>query len=151
MRGIAEERATGNDRDAAVALAVALLPRPWTAQITEVRVERAGGHAVAGITQSGVKLRRAIDPPGFLREANAIVDLALQSSDVEEVDLRAVVPLAVGAGTVTSPDFAHAVERTVFTLTVRRDRPGLREPYWNPVWRAGLATSSANRRPNDVR
>ena len=135
----ANARAAGNDRPVAVAVARALLARPWSAQILRVRVEGAAAHRVAGITLSGVKLRRRLAPPAFLREANAIVDLALASAaGVEEVDLHVTVPLDVGAGIVTSGDYAHATTRTVFTLTVRRDEPRRREPYWNPAWRAGL-------------
>jgi hypothetical protein len=135
----ANARAVGNDRPAAVALARVLLARPWSAQILRIRVERAASHRVAGITLSGMKLKRRLAPPAFLREANAIADLALASDvQLEEVDLHVTVPLDVGVGTVTSGDYAHSATRTVFTLTVRRDEPRVREPYWNPGWRAGL-------------
>ena len=141
----AAARAGGNDRATARALARALLARPWAAQIVKVRVERAGSHRVAGIVLSGVKLKRRISPAAFLAEANALVDMALRSSSVEEVDLWATVPLGAGAGMVTSGDYAKPTSRTVFSLTARRDGAGAREPYWDPGWRAGLGAATANR------
>ena len=135
----ANARAAGNERPAAVALARTLLARPWAAQITRVRVERAGEHVVAGLTLSGVKLRRQVGSDEFLREANALVDLALQSApELEEVDLTVTVPLEAGVGTATSGDFGRAGSRTVFTLTVRRAEPKAREAYFDPAWRSGL-------------
>lgn len=138
-------RAAGNDRATALALARILLARRWSAQILKVRVERAGAHRVAGVVLSGVKLKRRLTPPAFLGEANAIVDLALRASAVEEVDLWTTVPLNAGAGAVTSGDYAKPSSRTVFSLTVRRDAPNTRETYWDSAWRAGLGAATANR------
>jgi hypothetical protein len=94
-----------------------------------VRVEQVDAHRVAGITLDGLKLKRRVKPAEFYREANRMIDIALAQTDVEEADLRAFVPPA----------------RTVFTLTVRRADADLREPYWDPAWRAGLSASAANR------
>ena len=116
----AQARARGNDRPAAVALAGALLAHPWAAQITQVRVDRAGSHAVAGVVLSGVKFKAPVGAGEFLRQAQEIVALALRTTPVEEVDLWTTIPLDAGVGAVTSGDFAKPTARTVFTLTVRR-------------------------------
>ncbi|MBV8150520.1 MAG: hypothetical protein JOY59_03095 [Candidatus Eremiobacteraeota bacterium] len=122
----------GNDPTDAGAIARAVLSRQWPAQVLDVRVDRAGAHAVAGLMLSGVKLKRRVGPAAFLADANRMIDVALSAAPVEEVDLWVVVPRAPG------------VLDTVFTLTVRRGASN-RHPYWDPRWRAGLAPPAANR------
>ena len=135
----ANARAAGNERPAAVALGRALLAHPLAAQIVKIRVERAGAHVVAGLTLSGVKLRRPVGSAEFLREANALVDRALAAEpQLEEVDVTVTIPLEAGIGPATNSDFGRATSRTVFTLTVRRAAPAVREAFWDAAWRAGL-------------
>jgi len=142
----AAARAKGNAREDAVAIARALLARKWASQVVEVRVDRVDAHRVAGVTLLGVKFKRRVDAPQFLKEANELVDIALNADHaVEEVDLRATIPAKrnhVG-------EFDQPLDETVFTLTVRRDAPGLRTAYWDPGWRAQLGASSAE--PANVR
>jgi hypothetical protein len=132
----ARARAAGNARIEAEQVARALLAHPWAMQVIEVLVDRAGTHRVAGVTLLGVKLKQRVDASGILAQANRLVDLALASDPrLEEVDLQVTVP----AGNRRSAgDMDKVYDRAVFTLTVRRAKPQVREPYWDPVWRAGL-------------
>ena len=117
-------------------VARALLAQPWAMQLIGVEVDRVGTHRVAGVTLLGVKLKQKVDAAGVLAQANRIVDLAFASDpQLEEVDLRVTVP----SGRRTSAgDMDQIYDRAVFTLTVRRSAPHVREAYWDPAWRAGL-------------
>jgi hypothetical protein len=132
----ARARAAGNARAEAERVARVLLAQPWAMQVTGVEVDRVGAHRVAGVTLLGVKLKRKVDAAGFLAQANRIVDLTFASdSKLEEVDLRVTVP----SGPRRSPgDMDRIYDRAVFTLTVRRAAPRLRDAYWDAAWRAGL-------------
>jgi hypothetical protein len=143
----ANARAEGNRKAAAVALGRVLLLRTWPAQVLKVRIDGVGSHAVAGLVLSGVKFHARLDEDAFLAEVAALVERTFASSAVEEVDLWATVPIAVGRGTVVAGDFAAPTTRTVFTVTLRR-RDAERDLvaqlrrgkgiYWAPDWRRGL-------------
>lgn len=132
----ARARAAGNARAEAEHLARALLSQPWAMQLIQVEVDRVGTHRVAGVTLLGVKRKRKVDAAEVLAQANRIVDLAFATdSELEEVDLRVTVP----SGRRTSAgDMDQIYDRAVFTLTVRRSAPRVREAYWDAAWRAGL-------------
>lgn len=132
----ARARAAGNARAEAEHVARALLAQRWAMQLIQVEVDQIGSHRVAGVTLLGVKLKQKVDAAGFLAQANRIVDLAFASdSELEEVDLRVTVPSGRRS---SAGDMDRIYDRAVFTLTVRRSAPHVREAYWDAAWRAGL-------------
>lgn len=132
----ARARAAGNARAEAEHVARALLAQRWAMQLIQVEVDQIGSHRVAGVTLLGVKLKQKVDAAGFLAQANRIVDLAFASdSELEEVDLRVTVPWGRRS---SAGDMDRIYDRAVFTLTVRRSAPHVREAYWDAAWRAGL-------------
>ncbi|MGH7661649.1 MAG: hypothetical protein ACRENA_12150 [Vulcanimicrobiaceae bacterium] len=135
----ARARAAGNQRIEAERVARALLAQPWAMQLIQVEVDRVGSHRVAGVTLLGVKLKRKIAAAGFLAQANRIVDITFASdSQLEEVDLRVTVPSGPRG---SAGDMDQVYDRAVFTLTVRRSSPRVREAYWDAAWRAGLVVA----------
>jgi hypothetical protein len=141
-----EDRAAGTRRDTAVRIGRVLLTELWPATVTQVRVDGARGHEIAGITLSGTKFHRAIDKQGFLDEVRALIAGTFAHSEVEEVDLWATVPIPVPKGAIVSGDYAVPTRRTVFSCTVRRkDLRRLNEVlhggavYWAPDFAARLS------------
>lgn len=142
----ANARASGNRRDEAVRLARVLLAHTWPAQVLKIRIDAAGSHAVAGLVLSGVKFHRNLDAQGFLAEVAALVRQTLAAAAVEEVDVWATVPIAVGKGAVVAGDFAQPTSRIVFSCTIRRSdardvlgrlRRG-DSVFWAEDWKAEL-------------
>ncbi|HEY0797587.1 MAG TPA: hypothetical protein VGD50_00480 [Candidatus Baltobacteraceae bacterium] len=115
-----EDRAVGNDRPVAIAVARGVLTQLWPASVQQVRVDASGAHLVAGIVLSGVKFHRALDVQGFLDEVQAVVQRAFLAAPIEEVDLWATVPIRVAKGAVVSGDLAVPTSRIVFACSVRR-------------------------------
>ncbi len=157
----AAARAAGNHKQEAYQLGRALFATVWPAQILKVRVDGAGSHRVAGLLLSGVKFHHGLDVEGFAGEVAAIARRAFAASSVEEVDIWAIVPLAIDKATaknlVVSGDYAQPTARTVFAVTVlRSEAPALAERilqgsdvFWDPGWKAllsgkGPGPSSAN-------
>ncbi len=143
----ANARAEGNRRALAVAIGERLFTTVWPAQLLKVRVEGIGTHAVAGLIVSGVKFHAPLDATRFAGEAVALVDRTFAASPVEEVDVWAIVPIAVGEHAVVSGDKAEPTSRIVFGATVRRagqddfaERVARGAPnvYWDARWKAGL-------------
>ncbi len=132
----AHARAFGTRKDTAVRIGERLFERRWEAQILRIYVDGSGSHQIAGIVLSGVKFHRPLTRALFLNEVSAIVTQAFDAAPVEEVDLWCVVPLSVGKGAVVSGDLAQPTERTVFSVTVRReDRPPASSAmYWDASW-----------------
>jgi hypothetical protein len=78
----------------------------------------------------------------FETDARAMALLALSNAPrVTEVDVWATVPEAVAAGTVVAGDLAAPTERTVFSLTLRRDAPAPRV-FVDKDWAAGLSQAA---------
>ena len=113
-------RTGGNDRVAAKAIAQQVFLRIEPAQVLKVNVDRAGDHRVAGILLSGVKFHWPLSRRGFTDEVLSIIAKAFAAAAIEEVDVRAVVPISVGRGTIVSGDNAVPSFREVFTLTAVR-------------------------------
>jgi hypothetical protein len=142
----AEDRAAGNRHEAAVRLARALLTLEWPATVEQVRVDGVNGHQVAGLVLSAVKFHRALDAEGFLDEAASLITKSFENSDVEEVDVWALMPIPVPKGAIVSGDLAVPTTRTVFACTVPRDRlahladllHGVDNVYWAPDFAALL-------------
>ncbi len=142
----AEARAAGNHRAQAVALGTVLLARRWPAQVLKIRIDGAGGHAVAGIVVSAVKFHERLDPAAFTAEAVALVNASFAASGVEEVDLWATVPLPVTEEEVNTGDYLRPAAQIVYAATVRRTerstfggrlRRGV-DVFWDPAWRRSL-------------
>lgn len=145
----AEDRAAGSRRDAATALARALLTAQWPVTVDQVRVDGVNGHQVAGIVLSGVKFHRALGVEGFLDEVASLVARSFANSDVEEVDVWATAPIPVPKGAIVSGDLAVPTAKTVFGCTVLRDAlPHLvvllhsdADVYWAPEFAKRLRAS----------
>jgi hypothetical protein len=142
----AESRASGNHRSEAVKIGRALFATVWPAQIVRVRVDTVGRHSVAGLMLSAVKFHQDIDRAGFLNEIELLVQRTFATSDVEEVDVWATVPIPVKEGATVSGDLAEPTTRTVFAVTCRRDQlPNLvarlrngEGVYWSADFKAKL-------------
>jgi len=132
----AHARAFGTRKDTAIRIGAQLFNRQWGAQILRVYVDGAGSHQIAGIVLSGVKFHRPLTRALFMNEVNAIIQEAFSAAPVEEVDLWCVVPLAIGKGAVVSGDLAQPTERTVFSVTTRRDAAHGADDatYWDASW-----------------
>jgi len=142
----AAARAAGNRKEQAYRLGLALFSRTWAAQITKVRIDAVGSHAVAGLELSGVKFHRRLGADGFAGEIAQLIERTFANSSVEEVDVWVTVPLVVGKDVVVTGDFARPTSRIVFSFTARRPAAEalrrLREGdgvYWDAPWKAGLA------------
>jgi hypothetical protein len=121
MESDALARSNGNDRSTARNIARALFARIQPAQILKITVDRVGNHRVVGIVLSGVKFHAPLDRNGFTDEVLSLVLQTFQTTSIEEIDLRAQVPIALGRGTVVSGDNAKPAFRDVFTLTAVRN------------------------------
>lgn len=152
----AAARAGGNRKAEAIALARVLLAREWPAQLTKVRIDAAGSHAVAGLVVVGSKFHRPLSRAGFAQEAAALLEIAFAHSPVEEVDLWATVPLSAPMGAAVSGDMAVPTSKIVFSITARRSdlahRGGValvlgRSAFWDPAWVATLAAEPKGRSP----
>jgi hypothetical protein len=76
---------------------------------------------------------------------DTILAQSFAAAPIEEVDLWCVVPLSVGKGAVVSGDLAQPTERTVFSITARREDRGhaSNAMYWDVQWaRDALQQSS---------
>ena len=139
-------RASGNRKEEAVKIGLALLATRGPSQILKIRVDAVNGHQVAGILLSGENLIEPVDAADFVQQAIALIDGAFTASDVEEVDLWATVPIAVPPGAIVSGDLAVPVSRIVFAASARRaDRQAYAKRlragtgvYWASDWRAEL-------------
>jgi peptidoglycan/xylan/chitin deacetylase (PgdA/CDA1 family) len=138
---IARERIAGNEPQIAEALAVALLARRFPEQILRVHVTALPAATVAGIVLSGVKFHAPVTRERFEDDVRAMVGAAFTAGPaIGEVDVWAVVPVAVAPGTPVSGDYAVPTERTVFSAAVLRSdeaRDGgdtLGMTYWSPGW-----------------
>jgi peptidoglycan/xylan/chitin deacetylase (PgdA/CDA1 family) len=140
LRNIARSRIEGNDPDIAERVAVALLRASFPEQILKVRVMKTRPAAVAGIMISGVKFHGRMDRPTFAADASEMVARAFEADQaVSEVDVWAVVPVAVDPSATVSGDLAVPTTRTVFSASVMRaqwvrDPAGLGATYWDPSW-----------------
>lgn len=142
----AAARAEGNRRAEAVKIGRALFATIWPVQITHVRVDGVGRHAIAGLVLSAVKFHQAVDRAGFLSEVEVLVGRTFAASDVEEVDVWATVPIPYDAREPVSGDLAKPTSRTVFAVTCRRDQlaaltarlRGDRGVYWADDFRSRL-------------
>ncbi len=142
----AAARAAGNRPALARSLGAALFATTWPAQITKVRVDAVGSHAVAGLVLSGVKFHHPLDRDGFLAEVRGLVSTTFAHSDVEEVDLWTTVPLATHAHEVVAGDLAMPTSRNVFSVTVRRAEAATfaerlargRDVFWDAAWERSL-------------
>ncbi len=139
-------RAAGNRPKLARALGDVLFQTSWPAQITKVRVDAVGPHAVAGLVLSGTKFHRPLDPDDFLSEVRDLVSASFAHSAVEEVDLWTTIPLATHAHEVVAGDLAMPTSRTVFAVSVQRREAATfaarlaagRDVFWDAAWRATL-------------
>lgn len=142
----AAARAAGNRKPVAIAVGRKLFAQMRPVQILKVRVDGVGRHQIAGILLSGVKFHEPLGPGGFVSEVADIVRETFAASDVEEVDVWAIVPLRVGQHAVVAGDKAVPTSRVVYGATVRRgDDRGLPARltagdavYWDPAWKASL-------------
>lgn len=113
-------RSSGNDHASARAIADVVFADIQPAQVVKVTVDRVGNHRIAGLIISGVKFHQSVDRRAFTDEVLSLVARCFAASSIEEVDVRAVVPMAIGRGTIVSGDNAVPVFREVFTLTAQR-------------------------------
>ena len=140
LRDIARDRIAGNDPAAAERVAVALLSAGYPEQILKVRTYKEQPAVVAGIMLSGVKFHAPVDRQTFEADAADMVYRAFAADpSVTEVDVWAVVPIAVAPHADVSGDLAVPTNRTVFSAAVRRadferDEDGLGATYWEAGW-----------------
>jgi len=145
LRSIARSRTEGNAPDVAERVAVALLSVGFPEQILRVRVVRTAPAVVAGIMLSGVKFHEQVNRQTFAADAADMVYRTFASDpSISEVDVWAVVPIAVTAGASVSGDMAVPTTRTVFSASVRRDdwardQNALGATYWETDFLAGGA------------
>lgn len=142
----ATARARGTDRATAVAVGTAILGRPRTAQVTQIRCEKMDAHRICGVVLSGVKFKERFDRRGFLAEVRDVIATAFATAPLEEVDLWTTVPLDAGKGVVVSGDLAAPTSATVFAISVPRAaltrlddqlRSG-RDVYWDSAFADSL-------------
>lgn len=136
-------RASGSAKPLAVRIGRAIFATQWSAQVLNVYADGMGSHRVAGLRLSGVHFHRALTRAAFAGEVAELLRRAFAAAPVEEVDVWAVVPLAVGKGIVVSGDLAKPTSRTVFTISVRRTEPAAkilsrmnvgRGVFWDQEW-----------------
>ena len=143
----AAARAGGNRPKLARALGNVLFQTNWPAQLTKVRVDEVGPHAIAGLVLSGMKFHHPLDRDGFLAEVRDLISASFAHSDVEEVDLWTTVPLPTHKHEVVAGDLAMPTSRNVFAVTVQRSEAKTfaarlasgRDVFWDAGWRARLS------------
>ncbi len=151
LAGIARKRIAGNAPQRAEALCIALLERRFPEQILKVHLLAMQPTAVAGILLSGVKFHEAMNARRFQADVRSMVRTALLSDKaLDEVDVWATVPIAVGAGRPVSGDFAVPASKTVFStaVTAKGDGSGARPltwgaQYWDARWARELTPAKA--------
>ncbi|MEO6912441.1 MAG: hypothetical protein ABI182_00295 [Candidatus Baltobacteraceae bacterium] len=139
----ANARAEGNRLPIAVKIGSVLFASKWPAQVLKVYAYGVREHDIVGLRVSGVKFHTPLSRAGFSREIASLVTQSFAVAPIEEIDVSAVVPLAVGKDIVVAGDLAKPTSRTVFTITVRqgeseaellaRMRSG-RGVYWDQEW-----------------
>lgn len=140
VRDIARDRIAGNSPDIAERIAVALLSAGYPEQILKVRTYKTEPAVVAGIMLSGVKFHVPIDRQTFAADAADMVYRAFAADpQVTEVDVWAVVPIAVPPHADVSGDLAVPTNRTVFSAAVlrgdfARDEGTLGTTFWEAGW-----------------
>lgn len=107
----------------AVTIGRALFATEWPAQVLNVYADGIPGHDVAGLRISGRNFHHPLTREEFIGEVADLVQRTFDSSNVEEVEIWATVPLRVGKDLVVSGDLAVPTWRTVFTLTAKRNEP----------------------------
>ncbi|MGH7729027.1 MAG: hypothetical protein ACREM2_09570, partial [Vulcanimicrobiaceae bacterium] len=125
------------------------------AQILKIRVDGAGPHLIAGLMLSGERFHAPLDPARFSNEVIALTVRSFAALPLEEVDVWAVVPIAVPRGSIVSGDLAIPTERIVYSATVRRaEGPAFAarlrrgdDVFWDPRWRAALAAPDRSHLP----
>jgi len=147
LRGIARERAEGNDLKTAERVALVLLEGEFPEQILKVKTLNAAPADVAGIMLSGVKFHAHVSAAMFERDVAAMIARAFAAEPkLTEVDVWAVVPLPVAATATVAGDYAVPTSRTVFSAALSRaawqaqsgQGSALGETYWDGAWRAAL-------------
>ncbi|HET9343719.1 MAG TPA: polysaccharide deacetylase family protein [Candidatus Eremiobacteraceae bacterium] len=140
LRDIAKDRIAGNAPDVAERVAVALLSVGYPEQILKVRTYKTEPAVVAGIMLSGVKFHAPVDRQTFAADAADMIYRAFAADpSVSEVDVWAVVPIAVSPYADVSGDLAVPTNRTVFSAAVlrrdfTRDEGSLGTTYWEAGW-----------------
>ena len=140
VRDIAKDRIAGNAPDVAERVAVALLSAGYPEQILKVRTCKTEPAVVAGIMLSGVKFHAPVDRQTFAADAADMIYRAFAADpSVSEVDVWAVVPIAVPPHADVSGDLAVPTNRTVFSAAVQRgdftrDEGSLGKTYWEAGW-----------------
>ena len=140
VRDIAKDRIAGNAPDVAERVAVALLSAGYPEQILKVRTYKTEPAVVAGIMLSGVKFHAPVDRQTFAADAADMIYRAFAADpSVSEVDVWAVVPIAVPPHADVSGDLAVPTNRTVFSAAVlrgdfTRDEGSLGTTYWEAGW-----------------
>lgn len=140
VRDIAKDRIAGNAPDVAERVAVALLSAGYPEQILKVRTYKTEPAVVAGIMLSGVKFHAPVDRQTFAADAADMIYRAFAADpSVSEVDVWAVVPIAVPLHADVSGDLAVPTNRTVFSAAVlrgefTRDEGSLGTTYWEAGW-----------------
>jgi peptidoglycan/xylan/chitin deacetylase (PgdA/CDA1 family) len=139
---IARKRIEGNDPALAERIGISLLREEFREPIEKIRVLTVPAASVAGIMLSGSGLHGPVTETQFETDARAMALLALSNAPrVSEVDVWATVPQAVATGTVVAGDLAAPTERTVFSLSLRRDAPETRA-FVDKEWAAGLTQAA---------
>jgi peptidoglycan/xylan/chitin deacetylase (PgdA/CDA1 family) len=135
---IARKRIEGNDPAVAERIGISLLREDFREPIEKIRVLTVPAASVAGIMLSGSGLHGPVTETQFETDARSMALLALSNAPrVSEVDVWATVPQAVATGAVVAGDLALPTERTVFSLSLRRDAPE-RRAFVDRQWAAGL-------------
>jgi len=143
LRGIARRRIEGNAPEVAERVGVALLRGEFPEPILKVRVLKAGPAVVAGIMLSGVKFHEPVDRKAFASDVSSMTSRAFAAdASISEVDVWAVVPIAVAPNADVSGDLAIPTNRTVFAASMLRadwlrDRAPADAQYWAPGWQPG--------------
>ncbi|MBC5806358.1 MAG: polysaccharide deacetylase family protein [Candidatus Eremiobacter antarcticus] len=151
LAGIARKRIAGNAPQRAEAICIALLERRFPEQILKVHLLAMQPAAVAGILLSGVKFHEAMNARRFRADVRSMVRTAfLSDKALDEVDVWATVPIAVGAGLPVSGDFAVPASRTVFStaVTATGHASAARQltwgaEYWDADWTRDLTPAKA--------
>jgi peptidoglycan/xylan/chitin deacetylase (PgdA/CDA1 family) len=140
---IARKRIEGNDPSVAERIGISLLREEFREPIEKIRVLSVPAASVAGIMLSGSGLHGPVTETQFETDARSMALLALSDApSVSEVDVWATVPQAVATGTVVAGDLALPTERTVFSLSLRRDAPAARA-FVDKQWAAGLTQAGS--------
>ncbi len=137
-------RADGNRMEIARAVGETIFKSEWPVQIFRVSANGVGDHVVIGLGLYGVKFHRPLTRTDFATEIAKLVGASFDAApSAEEVDVWAVVPIAVGKGVVVSGDLAKPTTRTVYTASVLRDEAKNLDParflkhpdiYWDEDW-----------------